>query len=98
MDNKLDVQNLHKCIPGREKALERLGPKGYFFDLQTTLNKFPEFLFYQCKEWANNTSGQLYLMARKIESSDKSENQTNNIQVIQVSHDALQFLNKGLSQ
>lgn len=92
----LNLQEFHKCIPGTEDVIEILGPEEYAHDLRRKVNNFPELLFNECKEWANSTaSGQIYLTARKIEESDKSETQNDNTLI---DYDALPFLNKVLEQ
>jgi hypothetical protein len=93
--NNLILQANHICTFDKENAIKRLGPKKYFYDLQRLQNTFPEFLFRQCKDWANCTTGQLFLKASKVESSDKSETQEDSVQV---DYDALPFLNKLLAQ
>lgn len=93
--NDLIIQANHICTFDKENAIKRLGPKKYFYDLHRLQNKFPEFLFRQCKDWANCTTGQLFLKASKVESSDKSETQKDSVQV---DYDALPFLNKLLAQ
>lgn len=95
LDETLNFECDHKCISGTESVIMRLGPKRYFFDLSRELDKFPDLLFNQCKKWANNTSGQLYLVAKKIQSSHESQNKKCDIQA---NNDALPFLNKNLAE
>ncbi len=90
-----NLQEFHKCTPGTVDAIEILGPEEYAHELRRKVNSFPELLFNECKEWANSTGGQIYLVSRKIEELDKSESQNDNTLV---DHDALPFLNKVLAE
>jgi hypothetical protein len=91
----LSIQDIHKCDLNRADAIRKLDPIEYLIDDITKINKIPELLFQECKDWANNTNGQLYLIARKIGPPDKSDGQNNEIQE---NYDALPFLNKVLAE
>ena len=67
------IQDVHKCEPATLAATKSLDPAQYSFNLLTKLTKIPELLFEKFNEWANNTTGMLYLIARPFESLDKYE-------------------------
>ena len=94
-NKNLSIQDIHKCDPNRADAIRKLDPIENLIDHLTKFNKIPELLFQNCKDWANNTNGQLYLIARKIGPPDKSDGQNNEIQE---NYDALPFLNKVLGE
>ena len=91
----INLQEIHKCTPGTEDAIKRLGPEEYALDLQRKLNENHELLFKECKNWANNTSGQIYLVARKIQASHENETEG---ETTLVHYDAFPFLSKVLAQ
>jgi hypothetical protein len=94
-NKNLSIQDIHKCDPNRADVIRKLDPIEYLIDHITKINKIPELLFQKCKDWANNTNGQLYLIARKIGPPDKSDGQNNEIQE---NYEALPFLNKVLAE
>jgi hypothetical protein len=94
-NKNLSIQDIHKCDPNRADAIRKLDPIECLIDHITKINKIPELLFQECKDWANNTNGQLYLIARKIGPPDKSDGQNNEIQE---NYDALPFLNRVLAE
>ena len=94
-NKNLSIQDIHKCDPNRADAIRKLDPIEKLIDHTTKFNKIPELLFQECKDWANNTNGQLYLITRKIGPPDKSDGQNNEIQE---NYDALPFLNKVLAE
>lgn len=93
--HKNPIQDSHKCDSRIVDIIKTQDPTGYASHMRDLLSIMPQFLLHNCKEWAKNTSGQLYITARKIESSDMSEIQTLNVQI---NHDQLSFLNKLLAQ
>jgi hypothetical protein len=94
-NKNLSIQDIHKCDPNKADAIRKLDPIENLIDHITKINKIPELLFQECKDWAYNTNGQLYLIARKIGPPDKSDGQNNEIQE---NYDALPFLNKVLAE
>jgi hypothetical protein len=94
-DKNLSIQDTHKCDSNRADVIRKLDPIECLIDHITKINKIPELLFQECKDWANNTNGQLYLIARKIGPPDKSDGQNNEIQE---NYEALPFLNKVLAE
>jgi len=94
-NKNLSIQDIHKCDPNRADAIRKLDPIENLIDHITKFNKIPELLFQECKDWANNTNGQLYLITRKIGPPDKSDGQNNEIQE---NYDVLPFLNKVLAE
>ena len=91
----INLQEIHKCTPGTEDAIKRLGPEEYALDLQRKLNQNHELLFKECKNWANNTSGRIYLVVRKIQATDKNGTEG---ETTLVSYDAFPFLSKVFAQ
>jgi hypothetical protein len=61
------IQDFHTCDPHILAAIKRLDPIQYCLDFLTKVNNFPDFLFQKCKDWASNTTGMLYLIARRFE-------------------------------
>jgi hypothetical protein len=55
----------------------------------------PNLLFRECKEWARNTNGQLYLTARRVESLDINEAEKS---YVQPNYGELSFLDKLLEK
>jgi len=94
-NKNLSIQDIHKCDLNRADAIRKLDPIEYLIDDITKINKIPELLFQECKDWAYNTNGQLYLIARIIGPPDKSDGQNKEIQE---NYDALPFLNKVLAE
>ena len=71
----LSILDGHKCESSRIDAIKKLEPKQYVTELFWKFHNFTDTLFRQCKEWADNTSGQLYLIATKVEIVDESGSQ-----------------------
>lgn len=61
------IQDIHKCDQHILAAMERLDPTEFCFDFLRKVNNFPELLFQKCRDWASNTTGNLYLIARRFE-------------------------------
>jgi hypothetical protein len=93
--NDAKTRDPHECISGSEDAFKKLGLEQYATNLIKNVDLLPELLFYQCKDWAKNTTGHLYLTPRKIESSYESVNQ---IDITQENYDLLPFIITFLSQ
>ncbi len=65
----------HRCISSRVDAVKKLEPKQYLTELFRKFRNFTDALFRQCKEWADNTGGQLYLIATRVEIANESGSQ-----------------------
>ena len=90
-----NIQDIHKCDPEKADAIRKLDPMQCMIEHITKINNIPEVLLQECKDWANETSGHLYLVPRKIGPPDKSNAQNNEIQA---NYDGLWFLNKVLAE
>ena len=71
----LSAIDSHKCDSRMVDAIKSFEPKEYVMELFGKSRNFTDTLFRQCKEWADNTTGQLYLIATEIELSDESQGQ-----------------------
>jgi hypothetical protein len=89
----LRIQGNHKCDPKRANAIQRLDFIQYTIDFLSKVNMFPEILFEKCKDWANNTTCKLYLIARKVGSSDQNQKEE-----IRENYEGLQWLNRVLAK
>jgi hypothetical protein len=85
------IQDFHKCDPHTLAAIERLDPIQYCNNFLTKVNNFPELLFQKCKDWASNTTGILYLIARRFEPLGEYEK----VQILE-NHKEIPWLNKVL--
>jgi hypothetical protein len=88
------LEQFHKCTIA-EELFTILGPEEYTLELRRKFKDAPELLFWQCKKWAETTSRDIYLMARKIEPTDKSEIQNDDTLE---DHQVLPFLSKLLTE
>ncbi|HEY7776957.1 MAG TPA: hypothetical protein VIA09_00315 [Nitrososphaeraceae archaeon] len=86
---------IHKCTPGMDDALRKQGEKLYTLELIRKLESIPEQLSRDCKDWADSTSGQLYLIATKVEHSGELEDHRYEIEQ---NYDKIPFLRKVLSE
>jgi hypothetical protein len=71
--SELSLLKNHKCYAEMRNSTLRLSDSQYELELGRKINLFPELLFKQCKEWARNTSRQVYLIATKIGPSNQNE-------------------------
>jgi hypothetical protein len=69
----LRIQDIHNCDPRFLNATKRLDPVQYTINFLTKVNNIPELLFQKCKDWASNTTGMLYLIARRLEHAGEFE-------------------------
>lgn len=89
------IQDVHRCNSEWEDWVKKLEPREYAINLIDKVYNLPRLLLQECKEWANNTSQQLYLVATKIESPVMNESHKGNAQS---NYAELSFLNKLLAQ
>jgi hypothetical protein len=78
-----------------DDALRKQGEKLYTLELIRKLESIPEQLSRDCKDWADSTSGQLYLIATKVEHSGELEDHRYEIEQ---NYDKIPFLRKVLSE
>lgn len=74
------LQDIHKCGSMRLDAISKLDPREYAIDLLRKHQSLPDSLFQQCKDWASNSGGQLYLTAKSTKLLDDSEDKNHEIQ------------------
>ncbi|HJU78410.1 MAG TPA: hypothetical protein VJ599_02455 [Nitrososphaeraceae archaeon] len=87
------LHNVHKCDPIVLNSVNMLDPIQRSSELWREINyALPQVLLSECKDWARNTSGQLYLMAKP------SNEQIGNEIEIQENYDSLPFLQSVLSK
>jgi len=67
------IKEVHKCDPKRLEDAKGLDPEQYYYELLTKVNNIPELLFEKCKDWAQKTTWELYLVARRFESKGEYE-------------------------
>ena len=53
------LEDIHRCDSMGVDAIMKLEPIEYVNDFLRKHQSLPELLFQKCKDWANNTSGQL---------------------------------------
>jgi hypothetical protein len=87
------IQDIHKCDPSIANAIQKLDSRQYTIDFLSKVNKFREILFEKCKDWANNTTCKLYLIARKVGSSDENQKEE-----IRENYEGLRWLNRALAK
>jgi hypothetical protein len=89
------LQDIHKCGSMRLDSISKLDPREYAIDLLRKHQSLPELLFRLCKDWASNTSGQLYLRINSTKLLNESEDKNHEIQE---NYDSLSFLTRVLSE
>ena len=62
--NDFSFEDFHKCDPQRVDVITNMEPREYAMDTLRNVQNLPHVLFELCKEWASNTSGELYLTAK----------------------------------
>lgn len=67
------IEDIHKCNPELPDFATSADPVGYYFELYAKVNNIPELLFKRCKDWAKNSGGDLYIVARRVESKGEYE-------------------------
>jgi hypothetical protein len=85
------VRNVHKCDPIILDSVNKLDPIQRSSELWRENYALPQVLLSECKDWARNTTGQLYLVAKP------SNEQIGNEIEIQENYDSLPFLKSVLS-
>ena len=68
-----NIQDIHKCDPKFLDVAIRLNKEKYYFDFTAKVGNIPELLFKKCKDWAKNTTRDLYLVAIRVEPKDEYE-------------------------
>ena len=89
------LQDIHKCGSMRLDAISKLDPREYAIDLLRKQQSLPDSLFQQCKDWASDTSGQLYLTAKSTKLLDFNEHKNHEIQE---NYDSFPFIKTVLSE
>lgn len=91
----LRLQDIHRCDSMRGDAIMKLEPREYAIDLLRKHQSLPDSLFQQCKDWASNTGGQLYLTVKSTKLLDNSEDKNHEIQE---NYDSFPFIKTVLSE
>lgn len=73
IDSKHSIQDIHKCSSTNEEWTKSLTSEEYAVNLIDKLGNLPEILYQRCKEWAENTTGHIYLTCKQIESPDNNQ-------------------------
>jgi hypothetical protein len=88
------LEDFHKCDPRLVNDTSIMVPEAYAKDILLKLQNLPQVLFQLCKDWASNTSGQLYLTAKLENGLNESEYFNHEIQKI----DSFPLLKRVLSE
>lgn len=67
------INDIHKCDLNFLETAKKLDPVESYSDFLAKVNNFPGLLFQKCKIWARNTTGELYIIARRSEPLDEHE-------------------------
>jgi len=68
-----NIQDIHKCDPNIVNSVENLDITQRATLFLQKINSLPEHLLQECRNWANGTTGMLYLIAKKYEEVDGYE-------------------------
>lgn len=87
-------EDFHKCDPRRIDLVVNMEPEEYARNLLQNFGNMPQWLFQRCKEWSNNTSGELYLIAKIDDVPKETEYLNHEFQ----ENDIFPFLKRVLSE
>ena len=89
------LEGIHTCDSMAVDAIMRLKPIVYAIDFYRKYQSLPGLLFQKCKDWANNTTGQLYLTVKSTRLLNDGESKNHEIQE---NYDSLPLISKVLSE